>query len=130
MKLATFTTREEKDLWNSMKSELHQHSQYSVRKQYYPFKMDLWETMRKSIENDYRSKIMKLQKEIKVRKLQEEESAKLRKLQEEESAKLRKLQEEEKRRLRKNLLAKEKKETIVVLRRSNRLSSAETRMLI
>jgi DNA-binding transcriptional regulator GbsR (MarR family) len=119
MKLATFTTREEKDLWNSMKSELHQHSQYSVRKQYYPFKMDLWETMRKSIENDYRSKIMKLQKEIKVRKLQEEESAKLRKL-----------QEEEKRRLRKNLLAKEKKETIVVLRRSNRLSSAETRMLI
>ena len=70
-KLATFTTKEEQSLWDDMQRELHLHSSYRVRKEYYPFKMDVWETMKTSIETNYRSKILELQKEIKVRKLQE-----------------------------------------------------------
>lgn len=110
MKLASITTKEERCLWDDMKRELHQHSSYHVRKQYYPFNLDLWEAKRKSIEDDYRLKILELQKEIKVRRLQEEEEAKVRRLQEEEERKLRKERKQ-----------KEKKETVVVLRRSNRL---------
>ena len=70
-KLAPFTTKEERYLWDDMQRDLHLHSSYHVRKYYYPFKLDVWETMRKSIETDYRSKILELQKEINVRKLQE-----------------------------------------------------------
>lgn len=70
-KLAPFTTKEERYLWDDMQRDLHLHSSYRVRKEYYPFKMDVWETMRKSIETNYRSKILELQKEIKVRELQE-----------------------------------------------------------
>ena len=112
MKLAPITTKEERYLWDDMKRELHQHSNYHVKKQYYPFKMDVWETERKSIEDHYRSKICELQKEIKVRRLQEEDAANARKRQEEEERKLRKERKQ-----------KEKKETVVVLRRSNRLIS-------
>ena len=71
IKLAPFTTKEERYLWDDMQRDLHRHSSYYVRKQYYPFKLDVWETMRKSIEDDYRSKILELQKEIKVSELQE-----------------------------------------------------------
>lgn len=71
IKIAPFTTIEERYLWDDMQRELHLHSSYHVRKEYYPFKMDVWETMRKSIETNYRSKILELQKELNVRKLQE-----------------------------------------------------------
>ena len=71
MKFAPLTTNEEKELMGDMKRKLWKHSRYEVRKQYYPFKMDLWEDERKSIENEYRSKIVELQKEMKVRKFQE-----------------------------------------------------------
>ena len=71
MKFAPLTTKEEKELLGDMQRKLWEHSRYEVRKQYYPFNMDLWEDERKSIENEYRSKIVELQKEMKVRKLQE-----------------------------------------------------------
>ena len=71
MKLAPFTTKEEICLWDDMRRELRKHSNYYVRKEYYPFNMELWETKRKSIEDGYRSKILDLQKEMKARKIQE-----------------------------------------------------------
>ena len=71
MKFAPLTTNEEIGLLGDMQRKLWEHSKYEVRKQYYPFKMDLWEAERKTIENEYRSKIMELQKKMKVRKLQE-----------------------------------------------------------
>lgn len=71
MKFAPLTTKEEKELLGDMQRKLWEHSRYEVRKQYYPFKMDLWEHERKSIENEYRSKIVGLQKEMNARKLQE-----------------------------------------------------------
>ena len=91
MRLAEFTTIEEKNLWRSMKDELHKHSRYTVRKQYYPFMMDLWETKRAAIEEEYRSKILELQKNLKQKRIQKEEE--LRKKREEEE--LRKKREEE-----------------------------------
>ena len=82
MRLAEFTTIEEKNLWRSMKDDLYKHSKYTVRKQYYPFMMDLWETKRAAIEEEYRSKILELQKNLKQKKIQKE--AELKKKREEE----------------------------------------------
>jgi len=83
MRLAEFTTIEEKNLWRSMKDELHKHSRYTVRKQYYPFMMDLWETKRAAIEEEYRSKILELQKNLKQQRIQKEEELKKRREEEE-----------------------------------------------
>jgi len=83
MRLAEFTTIEEKNLWRSMKDELYKHSRYTVRKQYYPFMMDLWETKRAAIEEEYRSKILELQKNLKQQRIQKEEELKKRREEEE-----------------------------------------------
>ena len=50
-------TREERRLWFEMKKILAKHDSYHGKKQYYPFKMDLWENERKQIEKTYRDKI-------------------------------------------------------------------------
>ena len=50
-------TREERRLWFEMKKILAKHDSYHSKKQYYPFKMDLWENERKQIEKTYRDKI-------------------------------------------------------------------------
>ena len=81
MKL-TLTTPEERDLYSDMQRKLWEHSRYNVRKEYYPLKMDLWEAEKTAIETDYRSKILKIQKEVKAKKLQEKKE--LEKKQEEE----------------------------------------------
>ena len=81
MKL-TLTTQEERDLYSDMQRKLWEHSRYNVRKEYYPLKMDLWEAEKTAIETDYRSKILKIQKEVKAKKLQEKKE--LEKKQEEE----------------------------------------------
>jgi hypothetical protein len=81
MKL-TLTTQEERDLYSDMQRKLWEHSRYEVRKEYYPLKMDLWEADRTAIETSYRSKILKIQKEVKAKKLQENKE--LEKKQEEE----------------------------------------------
>ena len=70
MKL-TLTTQEERDLYSDMQRKLWEHSRYEVKKEYYPLKMDLWEAEKTAIETDYRSKILKIQKEVKAKKLQE-----------------------------------------------------------
>jgi len=81
MKL-TLTTQEERDLYSDMQRKLWEHSRYNVRKEYYPLKMDLWEAEKTAIETDYRSKILKIQKKVKPKKLQEKKE--LEKKQEEE----------------------------------------------
>lgn len=67
MKL-TLTTQEERDLYSDMQRKLWEHSRYNVRKEYYPLKMGLWEAEKTAIETDYRSKILKIQKEVKAKK--------------------------------------------------------------
>lgn len=82
MKL-TLTTKEERDLYSDMQRKLGEHSKYAVKKEYYPFKIDLWEAERTAIENNYRSKILEIQNEVKAKTLQEKKELE-KKLEEEE----------------------------------------------
>ena len=54
-------SREEVKVWNEMKMELKKHSGYHVRKQYYPYKLNEWETEHARIESEYRQKIAAMQ---------------------------------------------------------------------
>lgn len=65
-------TIEECNLWRTMQKELKQHSSYHVKQTYFPYNMDAWYEMKKTIERKYRSKIEALQC---VRKQMEQEES-------------------------------------------------------
>lgn len=67
-------TSEESNLWYAMRKELGEHSSYSKKKAYFPYKMDLWETEHKKIESRYREQIYTLNK---LRRKKEKETAEL-----------------------------------------------------
>jgi len=58
-------TLEERRLWKLMKQEIHNHNSYSIKRQYYPFMLDLWEIKLKNIENDFRIQIQEENKKTK-----------------------------------------------------------------
>ena len=66
-----FQTKEERQLWCDMKQAIKMHDNYHTKKQYYPYKMDLWERKRKEIESQYREEILTLNE---LRKKEEEET--------------------------------------------------------
>lgn len=69
-----FETTEERQLWRDMKQAIRKHDRYNTKKQYYPYKMDLWERERKEIESHYREQILTLNE---LRKKEEIESKRL-----------------------------------------------------
>ncbi len=56
-KMLKVETNEERNLYREMKIALDKHNSYYVRKTYYPYRMDAWETQKRAIEFEYRSKI-------------------------------------------------------------------------
>ena len=59
-------TLEERRLWKLMKQEIHNHNSYSIKRQYYPFMLDLWEIKLKNIENDFRIQIQDGKRETRI----------------------------------------------------------------
>lgn len=58
-------SKAEMSLWNEMQHHLKKRNNYHFKKQYYPFRIDLWERENKEIESTYRNKISLLIKERK-----------------------------------------------------------------
>ena len=65
-------TSKERLLWFEMKKELANHDSYHSKKQYYPFKMDMWENERKKIEKTHRDKIQEENKKSKIINMERE----------------------------------------------------------
>lgn len=56
-KVMKMATREEKQLYKEMNTELSRLSSYHVRKHYYPNRLDTWNAEYRAIEHSYRAKI-------------------------------------------------------------------------
>lgn len=69
-------SKEERNVWALMKSELQKHNSYYVRKQYYPFHMSEWELQSKNIEESFRSQIRELNTMRHAKELKEAEQEK------------------------------------------------------
>ena len=66
-------TREEIAMWKNMQAELKRLQSYSVRKTYYPHRLDTWEELYKKTEADYRAQIYTLIQDRHERTMKENE---------------------------------------------------------